>query len=138
MKVTRIFFAIYTFLLVGILLFFWNPTASTFIQIQSFNYWNKLIILLVMMSLGGLPPLIGFLGKVLILKNTIYLVRLVFILVLIFRSLRILFLYLRYRFISISMFPRRFVRLKSKNFSGLKSFYSFTFSGFTIFSLLRI
>lgn len=134
-QITRIFFIIYIFLILGILLFLWNPSIRIFIQIQSINYYNKLIILLVIISLGGLPPFIGFLGKVIILKQTICVARIFLILFLIFRSLRILFFYINFMYISITILPSATVIINYKDFSVINSIYIFTFYRFTILTL---
>ena len=133
-QITRIFFFIYIFLLLGVLLFFWNPIIRISIQIQSINYYNKLIVLLVIISLGGLPPFIGFLGKVIIIKQTICVARTFLILILIFRSLRILFFYINFIFISITILPRITMLINLKNFSNSNTIYIFTFFRFTIFT----
>lgn len=138
LRITLCFFSIYTFLLFGILILYFNPSTNISIQIQSLDYKISLIIILTILSLGGVPPLLGFLGKVIILKQVFFLFPYYFFLILIFSSLIILFLYINFRFISIIFIPRIFIIKRKKRLSHLKSFFCFLFFGFTCLACFYI
>merc|ERR1711909_231623 len=65
------FFFIYVFLLFGVLIPYLNPRKNISQQLQSLDYGSSIIILLTILSLGGIPPLLGFLGKIIIRTNKI-------------------------------------------------------------------
>merc|ERR1712140_88519 len=54
--------------------------------------------------LGGLPPFLGFLGKLYIIKISITVINRIFLFLLVIRSLFVLFIYIRFSFIILS-FP---------------------------------
>merc|ERR1712215_534902 len=68
----RIFMTIYFLLLVGVR-FRYSPHAyGAFNQLSTMPPLEKILMVFVLMSLGGLPPLLGFLGKLIVLKNILY------------------------------------------------------------------
>merc|ERR1711868_340715 len=52
---------------------------NKFLQINRINYFDKLIITIIFISLGGIPPLLGFLIKYVILKFIIIYEKIFFI-----------------------------------------------------------
>merc|ERR1712043_138688 len=67
-KLILIFIIIYIYLLLGIYIFYNIYYYNIFIQINRINFFDKIIIILLFISLGGMPPILGFLRKLLILK----------------------------------------------------------------------
>merc|ERR1712150_317379 len=67
-KLILIFIIIYIYMLLGIYIFYNIYHYNIFIQINRINFFDKIIIILVFISLGGIPPILGFLRKLLILK----------------------------------------------------------------------
>merc|ERR1712090_129149 len=127
-----VFFFIYVFLLFGVLILYFNPRKNISQQLQSLDYGSSIIILLTILSLGGIPPLLGFLGKIIIIKQGYIFFNFFFLLILVFRSLIILFLYINFCFTRIIFIPRIIRTNKIKRFSFLKRFFCFSFFGFTI------
>jgi len=99
------FMLIYTYLILGVYSVFGVSLKTSFRQFQSIRYIFKLIGVFVFISLGGLPPFLGFLGKVLVIKSSLSLFGILFFTLLAFSSLTILRLYLRFRIIGITLSP---------------------------------
>nr|UPP55916.1 NADH dehydrogenase subunit 2 [Brisinga sp. SS-2022] len=77
-----------------------------------YNPWMGILLILVILSLGGLPPLAGFLNKFLALNCLLNNNLLLFSIILIFGSLLNLFFYLRISFNSIMcFFPQHTIML---------------------------
>merc|ERR1712105_428172 len=124
------FFFIYVFLLFGVLILYFNPRKNISQQLQSLDYGSSIIIFLTILSLGGIPPLLGFLGIIIIQVYIFF--NFFFLIILVFRSLIILFLYIKFCFTRIIFIPRIIRTNKIKRFSFLKRFFCFSFFGFTI------
>merc|ERR1711862_705225 len=95
---------------------FFSPLKIISNQISSSNHYRKLIKIFVLLSLGGLPPFLGFLGKLYIIKISITVINRIFLFLLVIRSLFVLFTYIRFSFIILS-FPSltRFRGVETKN-----------------------
>merc|ERR1712150_366452 len=101
--------------------------------------YRKLIKIFVLLSLGGLPPFLGFLGKLYIIKISITVINRIFLFLLVIRSL---FIYIRFSFIILS-FPSltrlRTVETKNKLYKNLylicKVLGSITIKFFILFIL---
>merc|ERR1712030_61382 len=76
-------------------LIFFSPLKIISNQISSSNHYRKLIKIFVLLSLGGLPPFLGFLGKLYIIKISITVINRIFLFLLV---------YIRFSFIILS-FP---------------------------------
>lgn len=76
---------------------------------------KKVMVLLILLSIAGLPPIIGFLAKIYIVWELILLNNLLLLFVLIVFSLFILFLYLRIGLFSVFLSNPQFI-LSSYNF----------------------
>merc|ERR1739838_569807 len=94
-KLLTIFISIYILLLVGVLLMYNKNIYRLFIQI------NRIVFI----ALGGLPPLLGFLGKLLVQKNILVYINIVFLFSLIYTSLIVLYHYLSRIFFLITYTP---------------------------------
>lgn len=115
-----LYFFIYAWLFLGIYLVFCETNKRIFHHIQMTTTINKLYTIFILISIGGLPPIVGFLGKVSVIKVTLMTVNRIFIIFLLFSSLFILFLYIRFRYLAVSFSP--FIpETPSKNFSLSKN-----------------
>ena len=86
---------IYMFLLGGFINVFNFQGLKIFNQINPIMFFEKFSIIMLFISLGGMPPLLGFLRKMIILKIIlINFFNMVFILIVIFSSLILLYFYL--------------------------------------------
>nr|UIR97925.1 NADH dehydrogenase subunit 2 [Cyphoderus sp.] len=95
-KLWLIYFLIYCFLIITII----NLTSNKFNKINEMNYFNsspfyKIMWVSTILSLGGMPPLLGFLSKMLVINKIIYYSLFFVTLMLIISSLISLFWYLR-------------------------------------------
>ena len=71
-KLFFLFLMLYMFILRGFIVLYKTYSINIFIQINSMNFLDKLILIMLFISLGGLPPLLGFLRKFLIVKFILY------------------------------------------------------------------
>ena len=67
---------------------------NIFMQINRINFFDKIIIILLFISLGGMPPILGFLRKLLILKIIFIYENIFLFLLIIFSSLILLYHYI--------------------------------------------
>ena len=100
----QFFFFIYYWLFLGVYIIFLHPIKNISNQILRARHYNKLIKIFTLLSLGGLPPFLGFLGKLYILKVSINIISRRFLFLLVIRSLIVLFIYMSFSFIILS-FP---------------------------------
>merc|ERR1712042_98643 len=93
-----------------------HPVKIISNQISSSNHYNKIMKIFVLLSLGGLPPFLGFLGKLYILKISIIMVNSAFLFLLVIRSLIVLFIYIRFSFMVLT-FPiiSRLIEVENNN-----------------------
>merc|ERR1711990_635547 len=102
---------------------FFYPVKRVSNQISRSGHYNKLIKIFILLSLGGLPPFLGFLGKLYILKVSMLMINNWFLFLLVMRSLVVLFIYIRFSFIVLSYpIKTRFDERETKN-KILKKFY---------------
>ena len=97
-------FFIYVWLFLGLFFIFNSVSNRLSNQLKVTNLSSKLLRIFVFFSLGGLPPLLGFLRKVFILKYSILYFNLFFLVLLVLSSLNILFIYTRYSFLLLRYF----------------------------------
>ena len=90
------------------------------------------------MSLGGLPPLLGFLGKLIVLKNIIYFMDFMFIIILLYTALIILYHYMSRIFFSLSYPPIVKAGLKRNYYNVKKFFYLASLATFNMLMLVLI
>merc|ERR1712055_101127 len=93
-KLILIFILIYSVLLIGIIFSTDIRSNSSFYQIERLDNFSKIIFIFIFISLGSLPPLLGFLSKLLVLKRLILIIGLSVIVTLVFISLIILYTYI--------------------------------------------
>ena len=123
LKLMILFLTIYVFLLMGIYLFYNSFYYNLFIQINRINFFDKIIIVLLFISLGGIPPLLGFLRKFLILKIIFIYENLILFLIIIFSSLVLLYHYMSRIYFFITFIPSLKTNFSTNNYSITKYFY---------------
>ena len=112
LKLMFLFIIIYIYILIGIYIFYNSYYYRIFIQINSINLFDKIIIILVFMSLGGIPPILGFLRKLLILKIIFYYENIVLFLMIIFSSLILLYHYISRIYFFLTFLPSIKINLR--------------------------
>ena len=122
-KLIIIFILIYLFMLVGIYFIYNLYNINIFYQIVSINLFDKFFIVMLFISLGGMPPLLGFLRKYLILKILLLEEKVYIILIIIFSSLLILYYYLSRRYFYLTNLSSLKINYKFNKFYFLKLFY---------------
>ena len=111
-----LFFSIYSFLLLARITFFEAGGAEGLTRGGINDLWVRFMFLLSFLSLGGIPPLAGFIRKILILKECINSFSFIFIIFLTLRSVFILVFYLRYVFCTLSNIPNTALNPKATTF----------------------
>merc|ERR1712197_2701 len=94
LKLIIIFFIIYIYILSGVIFIYGQIKLGRFFYINSINFFDKFFLILVFMSLGGIPPLLGFLRKFIVLKMLISFFNIFFLILIIFSSLILLYFFL--------------------------------------------
>nr|QGX04667.1 NADH dehydrogenase subunit 2 [Undinula vulgaris] len=117
-KIMIIYFSIYFILMLSIVFIYNNNGTNSLIQMNNMNNFDKMILIFILMSLGGLPPFLGFLSKVLVLKLAIYMFNYIFLLIMIYTSLMILYCYISRFFFLLTYSPK--IKFDTKNFYSSK------------------
>jgi len=115
------FFVIYTILLISVVAVCSKHGAASFRGLINLRFLDKGAIVFVFMSLGGIPPLLGFLGKLLVLKSSLQYFNFSLILVLVYGSLLVLYTYTSRLFFTLSNRPR--IKPAAKNVKTRLSVY---------------
>merc|ERR1712227_332742 len=123
LKLIFIFIVIYLFLLTGVYLLYNLYNLNIFLQINKINYFDKIMIIIIFMSLAGLPPLLGFLRKYIIIKLLMIYENLFFLLIIIFSSLITLYLYISRIYFFLTNIPSIKINFKINFFFLKKIFY---------------
>jgi len=93
-----LFFTIYSMIIIFIIFICKNNNYSSLAQIiNNLNFNTKQRILFTLLSLGGIPPLLGFIPKWLIINNTPETI-LILVIILVITSLFSILIYLRFMF----------------------------------------
>jgi NADH:ubiquinone oxidoreductase subunit 2 (subunit N) len=101
---------------VGLMILYNVFYINIFSQINRINFFDKICMVLIFMSLGGLPPLLGFLRKFLVVKfilissNRIY-----FIMIVVFSSLFLLYFYISRIYFYLTYIPSLKMNLKIRH-----------------------
>jgi len=122
-KLILIFIVIYMYILVGIYIFYNIFYYRLFIQINRIIFSDKVIIVILFISLGGIPPLLGFLRKFLILKIVLVYENIFLFLIIIFSSLVLLYHYISRIYFFLTFIPSIKIRFSTNNFSWVKFIY---------------
>ena len=115
------FIFVYIHLLIGFFILYKTYKINLFIQINRINFIDKLIIILLFISLGGLPPLLGFLRKFLVIKFILIRINYIFSIILIFSSLYLLYFYISRMYFFLTYSPSIKITIKI-NFIYIKKF----------------
>jgi len=136
-KLVFLFIFIYLHLLLGLVLILNKNNSKTFIQrTNKIGTVDKVGIILIFMSLGGLPPLLGFLIKLVILKFILLKNNIILATVLVFLSLILLFHYLSRSYYLLTMYPR--IKFITKSSAKGRVFYFFFFFFFFWFNIVMV
>merc|ERR1711954_296243 len=122
-KLIMFFFLIYLILLLGIYFIYNLYNLNIFYQVIRINLIDKFFIVILFISLGGIPPLLGFLRKFLILKILLLEEKVYITLIIIFSSLLILYYYLSRRYFYLTNLSSLKINYKFNKFYFLKLFY---------------
>merc|ERR1711909_240705 len=133
-----IFILIYSVLLIGIIFSTDIRSNSSFYQIERLDNFSKIMFIFIFISLGSLPPLLGFLSKLLVLKRLILIIGLSVIVTLVFISLIILYTYISRFFFYLSMIPSIKSRLKINKYKYSKLIFIISVFGINLFMILTI
>ena len=138
-KIIFIFMIIYMFLLGGFINVFNFQGLKIFNQINSIMFFEKFSIIMLFISLGGMPPLLGFLRKMIILKIIlINFFNMVFILIVIFSSLILLYFYLSRIYFFLRNIPSLKINFNINLFSIKKIIYIISLTYINIILILQI
>lgn len=136
-KLIFLFIIIYIYILLGIYIFYNMYYYNIFMQINRINFFDKIIIILLFISLGGIPPILGFLRKLLILKIIFIYENIFLFLLIIFSSLILLYHYISRIYFFLTYVPSIKIGINYNNNSWFKYIYLITFI-FFIFSFIYI
>merc|ERR1712241_1014627 len=114
---------IYSILLIGIYLFYSSFYYNLFTQVNRMNFYDKIVIVILFMSLGGIPPLLGFLRKFLILKMIFIYESLFLFIIIIFLSLILLYHYMSRIYFFMTYMPLLKINFNKRDFSLTKYLY---------------
>jgi len=121
-----LFLIIYMVLLGGVVIAFNRFFKAVFYRISYKGFVNNMIELFVLISIGGLPPFLGFLNKIFILKQSLLDTSIIIIIILVFRALFILYYYIRFRFLASRIYSNTTFHPNSYKLSIFKLRYIFT------------
>jgi len=122
-KLILLFILIYIYILLGIYIFYNIYYFNIFMQINRINLFDKIIIVIVFISLGGMPPMLGFLRKLLILKIIFIYENIFLFLIIIFSSLILLYHYISRMYFFLTFIPSIKLSLNYYNNSWFKFVY---------------
>ena len=132
LKLILLFIFIYIYLLLGIYIFYNIYYYNLFIQINRINYFDKIIIVIVFISLGGMPPILGFLRKLLILKIIFIYENIFLFILIIFSALILLYHYISRIYFFLTYVPSIKFGLNYTNNSWIKYLYLISLVIFTL------
>jgi len=112
-----LFFSIYTVILYCLVSVISNLIITRFYELSRSSRISKALLVYLFMSLGGMPPFLGFLGKICVLKEGIHSINRIFLVVLVLSSLRVLYLYISRSFFFLSMSPLQKIRFPQNRIS---------------------
>ena len=137
-KLILTFIIIYLYILVGIYIFYNKFYYRLFIQVNRMSFFDKVIIVLLFMSLGGIPPLLGFLRKFLILKIILTYENIYLFLIIIFSSLILLYHYISRIYFFLTFIPSIKIGFNFSYFSWTKFLYLVSLIFFNLMFILCI
>merc|ERR1712013_248837 len=135
-KLILSFIFIYIILLLGIVFSTNTRNNTSLFQIEGLDNFSKLMFIFI--SLGSLPPLLGFLIKLLVLKSIIYITGIPVIIILVFISLIILYTYISRFFYYIRIAPSVKLTLKTGQLKSIKLIFLASIFSFNLLMSLSI
>ena len=139
LKIIFIYLRIYIYLLIGFINIYKFYGLSIFTQINSIIFFDKFIMLIIFISLGGMPPLLGFLGKIIILKILLNnFIRITIIFAIIVSSLLLLYFYLSRIYFYLTNIPSLKINFKLRLLSIKKIIYFTSLVYFNLFFIVYI
>nr|UFZ12982.1 NADH dehydrogenase subunit 2 [Protohermes flavinervus] len=132
------YFSFYVFLSLTIILIFINFKVYSFIQINSLmnsTPMNKFILFSNLLSMGGLPPFLGFFPKLLVIQNLIFTNNLFLIFCMVMSALITLFFYIR---LSFSSFMIMSINLKWYKSNYLSNKFLYFLNSISLLGLIFI
>nr|ATG83201.1 NADH dehydrogenase subunit 2 [Aphrophora sp. EMHAU-15062701] len=131
-----VYFIFYSFMIFGLFMFFHLMEINYLNQVVfgSFCSFNKIYFCICMFSIGGLPPLAGFLPKWMIIQSVIFYGNYFVCLIMVLSSLITLFYYIRicYLIILVNSVKMKFNYLSNFNFYLVNYFFFFNLFGFIL------
>ena len=122
-KLILLFISIYIVILLRIYIFYNIFYYNLFMQINRIIFIDKIIISLLFISLGGIPPLLGFLSKFIVLKIIFLYENIFLFLIIIFSSLILLYHYISRIYFFLTLIPSIKIRFNWNNYSLIKYLY---------------
>jgi len=139
LKIIFIYIGIYIYLLIGFINIYKFYGLNIFTQMNSMIFFDKFIIIIIFISLGGMPPLLGFLGKIIILKILLSnFINMIIVFIIIMSSLLLLYFYLSRMYFYLSNIPSLKVNFKLRLFSLKKIFYLMSLIYINLFFIIYI
>ena len=124
LKIILLFIVIYMYIILGVVRIYNFYRLNVFYQINSIVFLDKFIILIVFISLGGMPPMLGFLRKIIILKIIINnSLRIILIFTIVISSLTLLYFYLSRIYFYLTNIPSLKINFKLTPFLIKKVIY---------------
>merc|ERR1712067_133165 len=123
----------YIYLLIGFINIYKFYGLNIFTQINSIIFFDKFIMLIIFISLGGIPPLLGFLRKIIILK--ILLNNFIRIAIIV-SSLLLLYFYLSRIYFYLTNIPSLKINFKLRLLSIKKIIYFTSLVYFNLFFIV--
>jgi len=124
LKIILLFIVIYMYIILGVVIIYNFYRLNVFFQINSIVFLDKFIILIVFISLGGMPPMLGFLRKIIILKIIINnSLRIILIFTIVISSLTLLYFYLSRIYFYLTNIPSLKINFKLTPFLIKKIIY---------------
>merc|ERR1711860_53335 len=138
LKIIFIYLRIYIYLLIGFINIYKFYSLNIFAQINSIIFFDKFIMLMIFISLGGIPPLLGFL-KIIILKILLNnFIRVTIIFVIIVSSLLLLYFYLSRIYFYLTNIPSLKINFKLRLLSIKKIIYFTSLVYFNLFFIVYV
>ena len=134
-----VFITIYMFILFPIIKYLsrLNLNFSNMLFPQNTPMGDKLIVSLMVISLGGLPPLLGFFNKFMIIKLFLFKIRVLVIMLIIFSSLFLLYYYISLVFSSLSFYPGPHTAQKRLDLRVMKLMFLISFIPILIITFIN-
>nr|YP_010996492.1 NADH dehydrogenase subunit 2 [Sophonia microstaina]WPC85234.1 NADH dehydrogenase subunit 2 [Sophonia microstaina] len=133
-SIWSLYLFMYTIILMMVIFLMNNYNLNYLNQfmLNNFNFKEKMVLWVCMLSLGGMPPMLGFLNKIIIFELMMMNDEYIILMVMIFSSLLIMFFYIRISLISIMTFS---LMMKWNFFLKMYSSYFFMIVNFLMFPL---